>query len=553
MDEQHRAAVAAQLAELRQAYLARLPDELAALQSLAADLGGGEADRARLDELHHRLHKLAGSGGTFGLAALSAAARTLEQRVKGWLAGGLEELGDLQVRQVLAAELAALSASLSENDHPATLARDPASPPSADEANEVWLIEDDALLGEELARQLGAFSYRVRLFTRLDDAERAAQTERPDLLLMDVMLNEEGKNATEAFARHLGLRALACPLFFISAHDDFLSRVRAARLGAHGYFLKPLDIPKLVTRISRVLEQQHAPPPRVLIVDDDVSLAEHYRLVLLAAGMEADVLQEPTGLMEKIAAFRPELVLMDMHMPDFSGLDLAGVIRQYDNWSSLPIVYLSAETDLDQQIEAMGRGADDFLVKPISDARLVAAVRVRVERARQLAEQVSRDSLTGLLKHASIRELAAIEVSRAQRLGTPVTLAMLDIDHFKSVNDTYGHVAGDVVISAVAMLLRQRLRRSDIIGRYGGEEFAALLPECDAAQARRLMEDIRQRFALLHFSHAGQAFSCTLSVGLACSANHPDSDGAALLAAADAALYVAKRSGRNQVQEARPA
>jgi len=312
MDERQQAAVAAQLAELRQAYLARLPAELAALQSLAADLGGGEADRARLDELRHRLHKLAGSGGTFGLAALSAAARTLEQRVKGWLAGGLAELDDGQVRQALAAGLAALGASLSENDHPASLARGHASPPSADEANEVWLIEDDALLGEELARQLGAFSYRVRLFTRLDDAERAAQTGRPDLLLMDVMFDEEGKNATESFARHLGLRALACPLFFISAHDDFLSRVRAARLGA------------------------------------------------------------------------------------------------------------------------------------------------------------------------------------------PVTLAMIDIDHLKSVNDTYGHAAGDVVISAVAMLLHQRLRRSDIIGRYGGEEFAAVLPECDAA------------------------------------------------------LYVAKRSGRNQVQEARP-
>lgn len=410
-------------------------------------------------------------------------------------------------------------------------------------------MEDDVLLGEELARQLGSFNYVVRIFTRIDDAECAAQTDCPDMLLMDVMFEQEAESATEVFVLHPNLRTLGCPLLFITSYDDFPSRVRAAQLDALGYFLKPLDIPRLVSRMSQIFEQKRAPPPRVLIVDDDKDLAEHYRLVLLGAGMEADVLQQPDAIMEKIAAFRPELVLMDMHMPDFSGPDLAGVIRQHENWSSLPIVYLSAETDLDLQIQAMGRGADDFLTKPISDAQLVSAVRVRVERARQLEEQINRDSLTGLLKHARIKESAAIEVIRAQRNGKPVSLAMLDIDHFKLVNDTYGHAVGDVVISAVAMLLRQRLRQSDIVGRYGGEEFVAVLPECDIVNARVLMEDIRQRFAALRFSHEGKDFSCTLSVGLACSASSPDSDSAALLVAADEALYVAKRSGRNQVCE----
>ena len=551
MDAQDRATVAARLAEVRDAYLARLPAELDTLQDIAAALCGGEGDRAQLEELRHRLHKLAGSGGTFGLNGLSAAARRLENRIKQWLNGPFDALQDTEVRQALVADLAALSASIGDGDHSLSQAWDASPGQAAGEGVEVWLIEDDVPLGQELVRQLGAFGFRVRLFARLAEFEHAAQTERPDVLLVDVMFEGEGKNATEFLASWPPLRALQCPLYFISAHDDFLSRVRAARLGAQGYFLKPLDVPGLVIRISRALEQKYAPVARVLIVDDDRQLAEHYRLVLLAAGIEAEVLQRPTAIMETLEVFRPELVLMDMHMPDFSGPDLTGVIRQYEKWAGLPIVYLSAETDFDQQIRAMGRGADDFLVKPLSDAQLVAAVRVRVERARQLAEQISRDSLTGLLRHASIKEMAAIEVSRAHRLGSPVTVAMLDIDHFKAVNDKYGHAAGDLVISALAMLLRQRLRRSDIIGRYGGEEFAAVLPACDAAQARRLMEDIRQRFAMLRFGHAGRIFSCTISVGLACSEAYPESDGIMLLAAADAALYVAKRSGRNQVQEVR--
>lgn len=551
MDDKLKAAVAAQLAQLRNDYLARLPAELAALQTLGSGLSGGNSDYASLDELYQRLHKLAGSGGTFGLAALSAGARTLEQRVKGWLAGSLDEL-DAQARQLFATELAALGETVIEADIPAIVSQASSAGAAPGRSTRVWLVEDDVLLGQELVRQLESFNYVVRLFTRIDDAERAAQTECPDMLIMDVMFEQEGENATEVFALRPNLRALGCPLLFITSTDDFQSRVRAAQLGAQGYFLKPLDIPRLVGRMTQIFEQRRAPAQRVLIVDDDRDLAEHYRLALLAAGMEADVLQQPAAIMEKIAAFRPELVLMDMHMPDFSGPDLAGVIRQHDNWSSLPIVYLSAETDLDRQIEAMDRGADDFLTKPISDAQLVAAVRIRIERARHLDEQISRDSLTGLLKHASIKESAAIEVTRARRNGKPVSLAMLDIDHFKLVNDTYGHAVGDVVISSVAMLLRQRLRQSDIVGRYGGEEFVAVLPECDAGYAHLLMEDIRRRFASLRFSHEGKDFGCTLSVGLACSAAYPDSDGAALLVAADEALYVAKRGGRNQVREASP-
>ena len=417
-------------------------------------------------------------------------------------------------------------------------------------------MEDDAALGQQLVRQLESFNYRVRLFARIDEAERAAQDEAPDMLIMDVMFEAEGRNATEALADSPALRALGCPLLFITSTDDFESRVRAARLGAVGYFLKPIDIPRLVNRMGQLVEQLSAPPQRVLVVDDDADLAAHLCLVLRAAGMVAEVLRQPEAIMEALAGFQPDLVLMDMHMPRYTGPKLAGVIRQHDKWTGLPIVYLSAETDLERQIAAMRRGGDDFIIKPVSDAQLVAAVRVRVERARQLADQINKDSLTGLLKHASIKEVASKEIRRARRTGKPVTLAMLDIDHFKSVNDTYGHAAGDLVISALATLLRQRLRQSDHLGRYGGEEFLVVLPECSGADAQRLLDDIRRRFASLRFSHEGRNFSCSISAGHASSrpAGPGDDDeaGAAasdaeLLSAADAALYDAKRGGRNRV------
>jgi diguanylate cyclase (GGDEF)-like protein len=548
-DKLRAAKIAEQLAQLRDVYLSRLPAELGALKKLADDLSGGEHERTSLEELHHRLHKLAGSGGTFGLPALGAAAGILESRVKDWLAGSLYDM-DEKSHHDFAADVSALVATLAEVEMPPSSAVFESAGPALGQSLSIWLVEDDVLLGRELMRQLGSFNYILRMFTSIDEAEAAAQIEQPHMLIMDVMYWKEGENATEVLSRRPHLGQLACPLLFISSTDDFQSRVRAVQLGAEGYILKPLDIPRLVNHMEQVFAHRHAPSQRVLIVDDDADLAAHYRLALMSAGIEADVLSQPDAIIEKISAFRPELVLMDMHMPVYSGADLAGVIRQFDKWDSLPIVYLSAETDLDKQIEAMDRGADDFLTKPISDAQLIAAVHVRIERARHLERQISKDSLTGLLKHASIKEAVEAEVMRAQRSGKPASVAMLDIDHFKLVNDTYGHAVGDVVISSVAVLLRQRLRQSDIVGRYGGEEFVAVLPECDTKIAHQLLDDLRQRFAAVRFSHEGKEFTCALSVGLACSDQYPLSNGEGLLVAADEALYAAKRGGRNQVRVA---
>ena len=219
---------------------------------------------------------------------------------------------------------------------------------------------------------------------------------------------------------------------------------------------------------------------------------------------------------------------------------------RYDNaWQSLPIVLMSAESDLARQVKALGSGADDFLVKPISDAQLVVGIRVRAERARQMAELMNQDSLTGLLKHASIKERLVQEIDRARRSGKPVSIAMVDIDLFKRVNDNWGHPIGDQVIKTLGNLLRQRLRRQDSVGRYGGEEFLAVLPECSEADAIRLLDDIRRRFADIEFRSGENKFNVTLSAGVAVSVQARDAH--EVLVDADQALYQAKNRGRNQV------
>src|SRR5690554_256123 len=532
---------------LRENYQSKLPSEMLILQTLAESLGHEEQDRNTLDELRHRLHKLAGSGSTFGLVELSEQAKKLELEVNAWLNNTALAINEEAQKSFLQAVIA-LQDTLDQKVTPhAPIVYNAMGASSKQDKKTVWLIEDDSNLAKELSLQLESFGFIVKWFSLAADAEHASHNEQPDLLLLDVILAKENIDTTELLSLLPGLRELRCPVVFISAHDDFHSRLRAAQLGAQGYFIKPLDIPHLVNRLVQILEQEQAEPPRVMIIDDDITLARHYQLTLLGAGMEVKILQRPETLIEEISAFRPELILMDLHMPDYSGHDLAGVIRQHENWSNIPIVYLSAETDPALQIQALERGADDFQTKPISDIQLIASVTVRVERARLLTAQINRDSLTGLLKHASIKEEAELALIRSRRSQTPVAIVMLNIDHFKRVNDNYGHAMGDVVISSLAMLLRQQLRQSDIIGRYGGEEFVAVLVDCDVDSALQIINKLRLHFSSLRFTHGGTEFSCTFSAGIACSTDFPNENAVALIALADEALYTSKRNGRNQV------
>lgn len=540
------AAVAAEVAKLRGAYMDKLPAELDQLRQLADDLDGSDNDRIALEQLHHRLHKLAGSGGTFGLSSLSAHARNLEQTVKAWLDREVIQIG-ASSRLGFAAGVAALPVTLEEIDAPLRVEEIPPMHAVDDRVKRIWIVDDDELLGKDLKLMLDQFGYDVRLFARFGDAEMAIRSDKPDALIMDVMFPAEGLNATEVLGRSAVFQGLSCPLLFMSSSSDFDSRVRAARLKASGFLVKPLDVSQLVDKLEQLFSNRQRQPFRILIVDDDETLSTHFRLALMSAGMAVEVLNDPSQVINCISAFRPELVLMDVNMPNYQGPELASVIRYHEEWIGLPIVYLSAETDVDRQIEALGRGADDFLTKPISDSRLIAAVKVRVERARQLANLMYRDSLTSLLTHARIKEELMSELMRARRDGRPLSVVMLDIDHFKSVNDTYGHPMGDRIIKAVAHLLRQRLRRSDAIGRYGGEEFLAVLPDCDESVAQSIMNDIRLRFSALRFHHGGAEFACSLSAGLV--AWRPDANLSAseLMVAADEALYAAKRQGRNRV------
>jgi diguanylate cyclase (GGDEF)-like protein len=297
---------------------------------------------------------------------------------------------------------------------------------------------------------------------------------------------------------------------------------------------------------------------KILIADDQPAQAGLLEELVRPWGYEAVTALDGAEALEALQGpDAPRLALLDWLMPGLDGIEVCRRVRQ---GATEPYPYLVLMTGLggrDQMIEGLEAGADDFLAKPIDAtelrARLGAGRRIvhlqdrLLESQRRFREQAMRDGLTGLLNRAAVLAALERELARGQREGRPVGVLLADVDHFKGVNDTLGHQAGDEVLRQVAARLASALRPYDAVGRYGGEEFLIVLPGCDGPALADLAERVRQRVAAAPVTWEGEAVAVTLSVGAAARAAADDADPAALLRAADEALYRAKRAGRNRV------
>ena len=410
----------------------------------------------------------------------------------------------------------------------------------------IYLALCDSERSVRLARQLEFFGFTTLVLDSPASLRLAMAGRDPAALVMEV--DFAGTNGGLRLAEEIqqGLSQPLPVLFFSEYEADTQIRLNAVRAGGQDFFSGSLDASSLLERLEELTRVSQQEPYRVLIVDDSRAQATFTERTLNSAGIITRCLTDPVRAMTELDEFRPDLIILDMYMPECLGTELAKVIRHHERYVSVPIIYLSAEDDLDKQLSAMGEGGDDFLTKPAQPSHLIATVRNRAARARNLKARMVRDSLTGLYNHTHILQLLEDARLRARRDQRPLSFAMLDIDHFKQVNDRYGHPMGDRVIKSLALFLKQRLRKSDHIGRYGGEEFAVVLPDTDAVTAVRVLDEIRRHFAEMSFPAQPQDLSCTFSGGIA--QLNGEQAARELASEADQALYRAKRAGRNRVQ-----
>ncbi|NQV48123.1 MAG: diguanylate cyclase [Rhodospirillaceae bacterium] len=537
------------IALLKNIYLEQLPGRLAEIEQAFSISSSSEPDDARqsLKSLSALAHKLAGSGATFGFPKISETAKAFENGCEMIL-----ETGDLTTDRSINAVSGWMSSLRKSMENAGSVEVDhellsviPNDKINEGESGRVILVSDDGELTDRLTIELGNFEYAVISVSPDSDMDSVFSDNKPLAIVVDMdSQNEEG----QALARIDDMaekHVLDCILIAISDRGDLLPRLQAARAGVGTYLLKPVTATDLVDVLDQHSTLDSGEDIRVMIVDDDISTSKYTEIILRGARMLTEIVNDPMDFLEKVDSFGPELILMDLYMPGCSGQELAAVMRQQEGLSGIPIVFLSSEDNLDKQLIAMRAGGDDFLTKPVQPRHLISSIRSRVRRFRILRSRMVRDSMTGLLNHTTSHEFFENEVARAHRNKGKLALAALDIDHFKSVNDNYGHATGDQVIKSLTRLLKQRLRTTDIVGRMGGEEFAALLVDANIDQAQEILEGIRIAFSDIVHRVDEKKFSVTLSCGIAAFTGKESSE--ELLEAADKALYQAKHGGRNQV------
>jgi len=430
------------LRALQELYTAQLPEKLAALRRSLAESGSERG----LAQLHHAAHGLAGSGGTFGYPHVSATARSLERMAAAALQAGRALSGPEREAATALIDVLERAAWDAAPAPPAPAVRAVAELPR----KLVYLLDGDAAAADALKSQLGHFGYQVEVFAT--QGRLATAPARPELGALIMSVDLRVPDLASAHTKFMAASRLNAPVMFLSTRGDLPARLVATRAGCAGYFVKPIDVRALVGALDAVTGRRSAEPERVLIVDDSPELAERYAVVLESAGMRTLATGDPLQILACLSEFRPDLVLMDMFLPGCTGAELAGVIRQFEAYVSVPIVFLSTELDPARQLAAIALGGDEFLTKPIAPDDLVAAVSARLRRSRALRACVTQDGLTGLLNRAATKERVAVEISRAVRERHPLSLAMIDLDHFKSINDSHGHPAGDRVLRGLAEL-----------------------------------------------------------------------------------------------------
>jgi diguanylate cyclase (GGDEF)-like protein len=556
------------LAKLKADYSTQLPKKLSEITDGWKELNEHWSEET-LVTLHRNVHSLIGTSGTFGFLELSKSARALEILLKPWCAEptdgatrdgltkkDIQEKLDLLAASVSAAQTigtdttelqaensAEMKPMHSENEQPLIYSEAQSGPSNSARTTLVYYIADEPTKSAALAEQLQTYGFLVTNFTTMEHLLDAIKITKPNVVILDMAIPEEAEK--HIFSQAKSISSQNIKILFLAGNNNIKSRLASVRAGASAYLTKPADIPLLVDLIRSALKLSVDRPPHIMIIDDQDSVAQFYSSVLNNAGMKTTVTTDPFHTLDLLEVDPPDLILLDLNMPLIRGDELAAVIRQHEQFQSIPILFLTADTNPDLKTLLLEASSDDLLPKSIAKEELVRQVQSRVIRAKKLTSLMYQDSLTGLLNHAQIQLAAEREYSLSKRQKTCFCIAMIDIDHFKKVNDTYGHLNGDRVIKALAHLLSQRFRVTDYIGRFGGEEFMLVLPDITGNQAGNLINQLRKSFAAIEFKDGDIEFNVTFSAGIA------ENTGLANFMEqtkyADEALYKAKTNGRNIV------
>ena len=447
------------------------------------------------------------------------------------------------------------------------------------------LVVDDVLANVKLLEaRLTAEYFDVVTATSGPEALTVCERAQCDIVLLDVMM--PGMDGFEVCRRlKAGAATHHIPVVMVTALDQPADRVRGLDAGADDFLTKPVSDMALIARVRSLVRLKMVTDElrmravtskeigiqdslrsviadsgrggRILVVDDRRSSYERIAKAL-AEEHNVDVEPDPHEALFHAAEGDYDLLMISLGLENFDGLRLCSQARSLDRTRNVPILVIAEAEDNARLLRGLEIGINDYLLRPVDRNEMLARVRTQIRKRRygarlrdnvQLSmEMAITDALTGLYNRRYMETHLTMLVDQAAARGKALSLLLLDIDHFKTINDTYGHDVGDDVLREFATRLRKTTRGIDLACRYGGEEFVIVMPETDIAVAAAVAERIRRRIANEPFSirEGAAAIEVTLSIGLAALGSPGDAAGP-LLKRADQALYRAKRDGRNRV------
>jgi diguanylate cyclase (GGDEF)-like protein len=533
----------AALAAIWEEYRDTMIGGLDLIDQAIASIEAGQPSEELIRSAVVEAHKLAGTIGTGGLTEGSRQARELE--------GLLRRSNSLSRSEML--HLGQLARRLREE-----LARTPATPAEvsliADEvlANrppQILMVDDDRNLGESLAIEAASRGMNLTITTSIPSAREYLTRQSPDVVLLDLLF-PDGMADSMAFLGELTRLEQPIPVLVLTGRDTFTDRVDVARLGGSGFLQKPLPPPQVIDAVANVLQRVSAAEARVLAVDDDPQILATLRALLATPKVRVSTQSDPLKFWETLEEVAPDLLVLDVDMPQLSGIELCRVVRNDPRWATLPVVFLTALSDAQTVHRLFAAGADDYVIKPIVGPELVTRIRNRLDRTQLHRNMAETDPLTGLPNRRKATVLISQYFRQAARNHDHLCLAVIDVDRFKGVNDKYGHLAGDTVLSRMGQFLLQAFRSEDVVARWGGEEFLIAMYGSTRENGIHRLADVLDTVRHQEFGgDGGVTFGVTFSGGVAA---YPEDGGTLQLVfrEADAALYAAKTRGRNRLATA---
>lgn len=456
-------------------------------------------------------HRLAGSLGMFGADEGSRLAQEIEL---------LFEVGsslDLKQKQQLAQWVTQLRQELQNMNQGQLL-----EPPVPEEPLEalddqrpcLLVVSSNSSLTEQIAAEAPRWGMRAQSTANPVTARAHISKQRPEIVLLDITLANALENDWMLLAE-LSADAPPVPVLVLTEQESLIDRVKVVRLGGRGVLRQPVTPPQILEVVNQVLQHTQPTQAMVMVVDDDQQVLTALQRLLIPWGLHVSVLDDPLRFLDTLEATQPDLLILDVEMPDINGIELCQVTRNDARWSGLPILFLTAYADAKTMHRVFAAEADDYVCKPIVGPELVTRIFNRLERSRLLKSRAEIDALTGIAnRHHSTQALTEF-LLWCRHCHQPFCFALLEVASLKQINRQYGHAAGDAVLTRLGELLRQTFRSEDAVGRWGGGEFVVGMAGLTKAEGMQRLATLQTALNQFEFkAENGLLFRITLQAGV---------------------------------------